>query len=364
MNIYIPFTYLIGWSQHNKFYYGRKTAKNCHPSDLWKSYFTSSKQVKEFRLKFGDPDIIQIRKIFPNNPKACSIWENKVLKRMDVQHDLRFLNKRNGDYKWDTTGISPSKDTIDKLRKGIKLFWQNISIEKRKEIQDKKIKTCLNRYGFEYGTQVPYIKEKTKQTCLEKYGCEYSLQNLEVREKGKQTSLEKYGFEYPNQSPERKEKYKQACLEKYGYDTTFKIPEIIDANLKKVKEKYGVLDDENITNVYQIEEIKEKIKEIMISKYGVVHPSKRIKQCSHCGEIKNIQHEAVCQMNANRKMPNVSGENNGRANTFIIKSPENEEYEIKLHDGVREFCKQRALKIHPFMKNKIPGWSIHIKEKV
>lgn len=109
MNIYIPYTYLIGWSKHNKFYYGRRTAKNCHPDELWKKYFTSSKYVKQFRVENGEPDIIQIRKIF-DNPDDCKIWESKVLERLDAQNHPNFLNEKNGDNKWDTTGKIPVRD--------------------------------------------------------------------------------------------------------------------------------------------------------------------------------------------------------------------------------------------------------------
>lgn len=363
MNIYIPFTYLIGWSEFNTFYYGRRTAKNCHPSNLWVTYFTSSKYVKEFREEFGEPDIIQIRKIFPNNPNACAIWEYKVLKRIDAQHNQKFLNKKNGDFAWDTTGVSPSKDTIEKQQMGLKLFWQNISIEKRTELRNNKSNTCLERYGYEFISQVPQIKEKTRQKCLEKYGYEYTLQVPEIRETGKQTCLEKYGYEYAVQSPEIREKTKETNIRKYGYECTFIIPELKNVGLDITKSKYGVL-DENITNVFQIEEIKQKIKETMVINYGVIHPSKRVKQCSYCGEIKNIQHEAVCKMNPNRKMPNVVGENNGRAKIFIIKSPEDTKYEVKTMKGVKEFCEKNSLKVYPFMRNKIPGWIVSVKETV
>lgn len=111
MNIYTPYTYLIGWSKHNKFYYGRRTSKNCRPNELWKTYFTSSKEVKEFVSVNGEPDIIKIRRTFPNNPNACKLWESKVLEKLDAQHDPRFLNKKNGDHKWDSTGMVTVKDT-------------------------------------------------------------------------------------------------------------------------------------------------------------------------------------------------------------------------------------------------------------
>lgn len=101
---YIPFTYLIGWSEHDIWYYGRRTAKKCHPSDLWKIYFTSSKLVKAFREQHGEPDIIEVRKTFDDS-KDCTRWESKVLQRIDAQHDFRFLNQRNSDEKWDTSGL-------------------------------------------------------------------------------------------------------------------------------------------------------------------------------------------------------------------------------------------------------------------
>lgn len=113
MNIYkeyIPYTYFIGWSKHNKFYYGRRTAKGCHPDEFWVKYFTSSNEVKQFRKEHGEPDIIQIRKTFPNNPDACKLWESKFLEKVDAQHNESFLNKMNGDHKWDVTGKLPVKD--------------------------------------------------------------------------------------------------------------------------------------------------------------------------------------------------------------------------------------------------------------
>lgn len=48
MSIYIPFTYLIGWSKYDKWYYGVRFAKGCNPDDLWNTYFTSSGILHEF----------------------------------------------------------------------------------------------------------------------------------------------------------------------------------------------------------------------------------------------------------------------------------------------------------------------------
>ena len=89
-----PFTYLIGWTKHNKWYYGVRYAKGCLPTDIMSSYYTSSKIVHKFILDYGYPDIIMIRKIFDSVERA-KLWEVKVLTRMNVIADKRFLNIHN-----------------------------------------------------------------------------------------------------------------------------------------------------------------------------------------------------------------------------------------------------------------------------
>lgn len=86
-----PYTYLIGWSTHNKWYYGARYGKNCHPSDLWVKYFTSSNYVKKFRADFGEPDIIQIRKTF-STVEQCCLWEESVLRKLDCPSNSSWLN--------------------------------------------------------------------------------------------------------------------------------------------------------------------------------------------------------------------------------------------------------------------------------
>jgi hypothetical protein len=79
-----PYTYLIGWSKSNLWYYGCQYNRNSDPSQLWKTYFTSSKNVKRLREILGEPDIIQIRKIFKDKVK-CVRWEGVVLRRMKMK---------------------------------------------------------------------------------------------------------------------------------------------------------------------------------------------------------------------------------------------------------------------------------------
>lgn len=88
----IPYTYLIGWPDQNKWYYGVRYAKNCHPDEFWNSYKTSSNTVKDYVKNFGDPQVQIIRKTFTTAEKA-RLWESSVLKRLDVVHDEKWLNK-------------------------------------------------------------------------------------------------------------------------------------------------------------------------------------------------------------------------------------------------------------------------------
>lgn len=108
----IPYTYLIGWSKLNKWYYGVRYAKGCNPEELWKSYFTSSKYVKFFRKINGEPDIIEIRKIFNDTYKAL-LWEQKLLKRIDVENNENFLNRKNS-----TTSTIITNNNKTSFRKG------------------------------------------------------------------------------------------------------------------------------------------------------------------------------------------------------------------------------------------------------
>lgn len=88
----LPYTYLIGWSSKNVWYYGVRYAKGCHPNDLMNTYFTSSKLVESYIKNDGIPDVVQIRKTF-NDQKDARAWEHKVLRRIKAIHREDFINK-------------------------------------------------------------------------------------------------------------------------------------------------------------------------------------------------------------------------------------------------------------------------------
>lgn len=91
----VPYTYLIGWSKQQMYYYGVRYARGCSPLDLWVTYFTSSNSVKKYREIHGEPDIINIRKTFVY-ADAARLWEEKLLKKINAAQHPSFLNKANG----------------------------------------------------------------------------------------------------------------------------------------------------------------------------------------------------------------------------------------------------------------------------
>lgn len=114
MNIYTtidrtPYTYFIRWNDLDINYYGRRTAKGCHPEEFFISYFTSSKYVEDVIAEYGMPDIIKIHKIFADID-SCKTQEEKFLKRFNAAKDLRWLNVTNGDKNWDRTNLITAKD--------------------------------------------------------------------------------------------------------------------------------------------------------------------------------------------------------------------------------------------------------------
>jgi hypothetical protein len=89
----VPYTYLIGWSDQNKWYYGARWAKGCHPDDLWVKYFTSSKNVSRFREEFGDPDVVEVTDTF-NTIEQAKEWESIIIRLNRIVESEDFLNLR------------------------------------------------------------------------------------------------------------------------------------------------------------------------------------------------------------------------------------------------------------------------------
>lgn len=89
----MPYTYYLKNKVTGEKYYGVRYAKGCEPSELWVSYFTSSKVVAARIKEYGTSSFeYQVRRMF-SNAKAARDWEERVLRRLDILHRSDWLNK-------------------------------------------------------------------------------------------------------------------------------------------------------------------------------------------------------------------------------------------------------------------------------
>lgn len=224
---YIPYTYLIGWSALNKWYYGveyaRKT-KIANPTNLWTSYFTSSKLVSYYRAVYGEPDVIQVRTLFNvgsdlERMERAATWEKKVLSRIKLV-DPKWLNGRIGG------NICPALiSKVAMLRYGV------TNVFAADEVKEKIKKTNIKKYGVEHPSLSKELLEKKQQNNISKYGvssnllfpetqikARLKLGSAETINKRKQTILNKYKVEYISQAKIVKEKVQNTHRKKAARD--------------------------------------------------------------------------------------------------------------------------------------------------
>ena len=109
----VPYTYLVRHKPTGLYYYGLQYGKNCHPQNLWKTYFTSSKDIHKLIESTGaDSFEYTIRRTFDNATDAIE-WEKKVLRRMNVVSRSDFVNRNIPG----SSMFAHSEETKEKMRK-------------------------------------------------------------------------------------------------------------------------------------------------------------------------------------------------------------------------------------------------------
>lgn len=201
-----PYTYLIGWSFLDKWYYGCKFGVDSNPKNLWKTYFTSSDIVSEFRKNYGEPDVVEVRKVFNDSRKAL-MWECEVLRRLNVPYNKRWLNQHVGNghfhnlsytsrqkmrllkvnrtYEEIMRSEERAKNKKEKISNTLKKRWKNtphpnlgkMPINKNKKIEDiigtekaiqAKEKMRLSKLGKKRKPHSEETKEKMRLKALER----------------------------------------------------------------------------------------------------------------------------------------------------------------------------------------------------
>jgi hypothetical protein len=183
----IPFTYLVKHIPTNRYYYGVRFRKKCHPNDLWTKYFTSSKKVKGLIKKYGKKSFqFEIRKTFKTAQQAMA-WEFKVLRRMKVVGRKDFLNQS------DNKRIDPKLLSRMRKGKGNPMYGKKLTKEHVRKI----IETLVNRYK-----KIPHPSIGRKASLKER-------KELSIRNKGKGNPM--YGVKMS------KESRKKMSVAKYKY---------------------------------------------------------------------------------------------------------------------------------------------------
>lgn len=244
----VPYVYRLTWSSSNVHYIGARGAKNCHPSDLWVTYFTSSAHVKKYIEFNGPPDIIKILKVF-SNPEEAFAWERRILIRVNANKNPAFLNRSNGidnfNYKdgfSDKSIIKKAHDTIIKNHGG---FGSSSPY-----IKEKVMMTNSIRYGNYHTCSLPQVVDAREEACLRIWGVTNPVYSEEFQkskpnpmddpdivkkhkeimrhvdwrsrnEKTRKTVMESSGVPWVTMTDEFKKKQTHTCLEKYNNPTYF-----------------------------------------------------------------------------------------------------------------------------------------------
>lgn len=232
-----PFTYLIGWKNLNKWYYGVRYAKNCHPNDLFDTYFTSSKYVKLLIESHGIPDSISVRKTF-NTIDAARKWEHRVLKKLDVIHSEKWINEHNGTSpsvefaiigamksknksKWKID--DPRRENLRKIAITSKIIDRINSEDQRKKSKETNINR-LSKLSKEEKNKLTTamnckdVQELAYKTRIDNYNSLSQEEKNDIRLQKSQTTkeLHKSGVYDNAYTPERNEKIRKSKLTEEG----------------------------------------------------------------------------------------------------------------------------------------------------
>lgn len=116
------------------------------------------------------------------------------------------------------------------------------------------------KYGVCNVFKLNSVKEKSKRSLINKYGVDNCAKSKEIQKRINETCMKRYGHRFklqfetnPFSWPEVKEKIKQTMLDKYGVENI--------RNSKYYKD--------SVKNPFYDKDIQNKIKQTMLEKYGV-----------------------------------------------------------------------------------------------
>ena len=219
MTIY--FTYHLYHIPTGKHYYGVRYASGCNPSDLWTTYFSSSKIVHQLIKEHGANSFVAtVRKTFTTKDSAVE-YETRFLKKINADSNDQWLNQSVGDKNFKGAQII-TETTRQKMRKA---RTGKVHSKETKE----KIKEARN-------ARLP-ISEETRQKMREasKGRGAGRVMSDETRKK---IGDSKRGKSRPPMSEGQKRKIRESVL-KTGYRHTESVRQQI-SNSKKGKPRKSI----------------------------------------------------------------------------------------------------------------------------
>ena len=165
MKICTPYTYRLKFKPTGQSYYGVRWKRGCHPDDLFKSYFSSSKEIKRLIYLYGVTSFdVEVRRVFESKQEACN-WEHRVLKRLKVSSNPNWINRRNNAAKdlrerdetswiYDPHSLKETYVNLSEIDKMIKLGYVLGRSPKMKE------KLSASKQGLQSGKKNPMYGRK------------------------------------------------------------------------------------------------------------------------------------------------------------------------------------------------------------
>lgn len=243
-----------------------------------------------------------------------------------------FINTKKGFHKYCSKQCSGSSEEAISHRK--KAFKDKYGVEYSiliPEVKEKREKVCRDN--------LKEIQEKRKKTFLKRFGTTNPLLNKEVQDKIKKTNLERYGVENVSSTQEIKDKLskvwesktkeemkdiarkgRETSLINWGTENPAQSKEIQEKMEKTNLKRYGT------KSPLESKEIQEKIKETLINTYGVDHPSKlessrTKKRIRRLEEVSKIGQAMNYNLNSCKYLEELEKEINNFSGMYGTKSP-------------------------------------------
>ena len=173
---------------------------------------------KEFIMSVKSARKIKKQKVLC---RACNISDTKTNITEELKHEINEKRKKTNLKKFgvetplvtERSRMSLSRIDVSEKVKKIETTKLERYGQAHYNNREKARNTMNEKYGC-HSSCVDEIKDKKESTCLKKYGHTSSLMNDAVKQKSRQTKLEKYGDENYN-NPEKR---KLTCKNRYGVE--------------------------------------------------------------------------------------------------------------------------------------------------